>query len=607
MKKLLLIVILLELISLSSFAQILDDSTKLVYGPTTTRYKTVLDLKHSDTLYHIMDTSLYDLERFQEKYKHEMPYYDLGVNGTALQPMYYSLPDQIGRTTGFTAYEPYYKKVSNFRYYDTKSPYINLNAVFAGKQRSTVDFEFSRNINPQWNIGFDIHRINSNKQIGSAGLREKQAENTELDFYTFHRSEGGKYQMMFHAYKMEHKLFEETGGVDEPDPKDYFLYRNASIALSATSNTDFRQRFYLYHQYSIMPSFEVYNSIEQTRKQNQFISDLSIDGDYYDFAYFDSDSTFDKSQLDELDIELGIKGRVVNHIYYTAFARRRALNQKTQYLGEYGKEFEYYLGGDLVFHLNDKNEIGGEVQLMNEGQYQFKSFLHNNIFEASYSSMTYRPSYLVEGYLGNHYEWNNAFNSTFANSIQGALHYDFGFVFLEPEAEITTLTDYIYFNTDKLPAQNTGTLLINKYGLIANFKIWNHLHFDNQIVFNNVAGDNSEVMQIADWNLSGKWYYANILFKGDMEMQLGLDVRWQSEYFGLGYDPITQQFYNQYELRTPSYFVADLFFVMKKDNISIWVKSNYVNQQRDSGYFEVPFYPGMRRVFDFGVRWMFFD
>ena len=134
---------------------------------------------------------LEDMKSNGWKYSYEMPYYDLGVNGSALQPMYYSLPEQIGRSTGFHAYEPYYKRVEDFKYYDTKSPFINLEAVFGGKQRSIVDFEFSRNINPQWNVGFDIYKINSNKQVGSAGLREKQVENTELDIYTFHRSEGG--------------------------------------------------------------------------------------------------------------------------------------------------------------------------------------------------------------------------------------------------------------------------------------------------------------------------------------------------------------------------------------------------------------------------------
>ena len=109
-----------------------------------------------------------------------------GNNGTALNHVYYTMPKSIGRTTGFESYTPYVKQIDEQKYYDTKSPFIDLYVGLGGKGRSLVDFEFSRNINAQWNIGFDIKKISSNKLVGSASLREPQVSSTTADIYTFY-------------------------------------------------------------------------------------------------------------------------------------------------------------------------------------------------------------------------------------------------------------------------------------------------------------------------------------------------------------------------------------------------------------------------------------
>lgn len=92
-----------------------------------------------------------------------------------------------------------------------------------------------------------------------------------------------------------------------------------------------------------------------------------------------------------------------------------------------------------------------------------------------------------------------------------------------------------------------------------------------------------------------------------MEMQLGLDVRWQSAYFANDYDPITQQFFIQNSFEIPSYWTSDLFFVMKAQKLTISIKLKYLNQQKEQGYFATPLYPATRRMIDLGLRWHFYD
>lgn len=214
---------------------------------------------------------------------------------------------------------------------------------------------------------------------------------------------------------------------------------------------------------------------------------------------------------------------------------------------------------------------------------------------------------MAESYFGNHYEWNNSFVDVLSNTISGSLFHDFSFLRLEPEVKISTIDNYVYFGIDKLPAQNSAVALVNKYSLKADFTVAKHFKFENRTIFNNVAGDGADAIRTPDWNYFGKWYYHNIIFNNYMEMQLGFDIRWQSAYFANAYDPITQQFHIQDDFEIPSFWTADLFFIMKAQKLSLWIKFKYINQKKEEGYFDTPFYPATQRMVDLGLRWHFYD
>ncbi|MCV9389465.1 putative porin [Reichenbachiella ulvae] len=597
-------------VTLAALAQIVDDSTKLVYGPTSTRYITVGDLKHSDTLYHVMDTSIHNVENFEVHRRAKIDYQDLGNNGTALKPIYYAIPELVGRTTGFHAYEPYVKTVEDFRYYDSKSPFITLGAYFGGKGRNMVDFNFSRNINPQWNVGFDILHISSQKQIGTSSVRENQVKLTAADIYTFYRSKDLKYHMMFHAYSHDQTVLETGGEVVYEDADDLYQYEDANIYLRNAQSFDKRNRFFLYHEYSLRPFFEVYNSVTYKEVKNEYTDTpltQSIEARYYDQYLIRIDSTEDASLYKESNIEAGIKGRVASRIFYSAYVKRRDVKMEYRYISPFENEAENYLGGDIKIHLTDKYTLSGQAEVMQDGNYYFKGNFTNNFLKASYISSLYKPAFMTDRYFGNHYEWNNSFGSTIANSIQGSLFYELPFLYLEPSVDISSVDEYVYFGLDKKPTQESDPIFINKYSVKANLTLGKHIHLDNRLVWNNLSGGGAAAMRMPDWNYYGKVYYKNIVFNDFMEFEVGFDLRWQTAYYAKAYDPITQQFHIQNDFKMPMYFTSDLFFVMKANNLTFFFNWVYINQQRDSGYFASPYYPGQRRAIDLGVRWMFFD
>ena len=145
-------------------SQIVDDSTKNVYGPKTTLSTTEKSLFLNQNRYVPLDTSIINYHRWTYVQRFNNFYKDLGNNGTALSPIFPTLFSTVGVTSGFTCFDPYYQ-TEEPRYFNTRSPFTRIYIVWGGNGRATTRIEFSRNITPRWNFGFDYRPILSDKQI----------------------------------------------------------------------------------------------------------------------------------------------------------------------------------------------------------------------------------------------------------------------------------------------------------------------------------------------------------------------------------------------------------------------------------------------------------
>lgn len=600
-----------SVVSLHASAQIVDDTTKLVYGPETSKYTFERHLRDKDSTFFTIDTTLYGIENFEFIKKSSIEYQNLGTNGTALNPIQYVIPRTIGRSSGYQAYEPYLKKPEDFKYYDTKSPFMDLQVAFGALGRSSVDFSFSRNIKPNWNFGFDIQRISTEKQIGAQTITgDQNVASSTLDIYTFYKSPKSNYTLLFHMIRFDHKV-KETGGVDldaSEFTNDIFFYRDSDIKLTNAVSQDKRINFHLFHTYTVKPFFEVYHIFDKNNISNSYDDfPLSSTTGFYEDFLIATDSTQDGAAFNEFKNEVGIKGKFSNRLFYNAYLKRRDVDFEYVFLDDVGNVGENYLGGDVKLFLNDKNVVGGNVEFLQGGDYYFQGFYRNDFIKASYTSSIYRPSFLSERFFGNHYEWSNNFESIFANTLEGEISYELPFVELLPKVSITNLNRYIYFDTDKLPKQTAGSSLINNYTLEANFKFIDHIFLDNTIVYTGVTGAASNLIRAPKWYGNSRWFYKGVWFNKFMPVELGVNFRWRSSYFGLDYDPITQQFFLQNETKLGSYIAADLFITFQADKFRLFAKMTYLNQGAENGYLATPLYPGQPRAFDIGLRWLFFD
>jgi hypothetical protein len=601
---------------------ILDDSSKLVYGPKTTLQFTELGFMNNkyDTI--SVDTSLYELEKFAFIDQLQQTYQDLGNIGTAMNPLFFEAPQVSGLRSGYHAYDPLVKTPEKMRYYDTKSPFINLHVVLGGHGRSMIDVLYTQNINPNWNIGFEINRLNIDKQLGAQQTEgDRNLESTQMNLFTQYQHPEKPYKLLAYINQFNHNVV-EVGGIyftDSSSNAEIFQYRDATILLRDATAKEKRRDIHLIHSYDLFKQFQLYHRFD-FNSQKLTYTDFT-DGssgvfdtylDFYPDFFIDEDSTYQHSNFNILKNEIGLKGNIES-VYYRLYTRQRRVNHRWLYLDDADADNEVYLGGLSRFTWRDIFSVEAMAEIMQTGDYLIEGKLSSDLINASYRSQLYQPSSLQNRYFGNHYEWSNSFNSTFVNELDGSLTVDWKGFKLSPNARFTTLSNYVYYDTLSQPSQISDPLLISRLGVDIALNVPTDrtkgygFRFETTGYFTEVTGNNKEAYPVPRWFANSRWYWRGNWFQDDIPVQLGFNIHARSSYFGRGYSPSIQQYHVQDDQELDGYFTIDPFISMKVNRVMVFFKITHANMLLENGYFITPNYLGQERVFDFGVRWLFFD
>ena len=604
-------------------SRVIDDTTKQVYGPKTSRYYFEHEVFFNRITYHPIDTAIRNFHRYNYVQRFNNLYQDLGNIGTAIQPLYYQVPDIIGVTSGFNAFNLYWD-AEQIRFYDTKSPYSNIRATLGGKGRSMTRVTFSRNITPQWNFGFNYRTLLIDKQIQRQGKGDRNVRGTYYDIYTSYQSPDSAYRAMFNFRRNNHET-DEYGGIlntaDGFEYKDYFFI-NAQPLLTDAASRELRMNAHLYHQYEIGRALQLYHTFDRYRQGNQFLDGAS-ENEYYDTHTEGPDTvtTIDKVKFKYVRNEVGIKGNLLKLFYngYYAIRDYTFTNYDIDTAGTQG--VESFIGGRMSLHLDSIGEVTGWVELQQNGNFRIDGQIKSKWFEGAVKQVQYSPSLLQQKYLGSHDFWNNNnFSNVNVTEVKGYLHYNSNVLKVSPGLTFTRLGNYIFFkeNTDTtgqrvLPLQSSGQQVIASPELKFSLTFMRHINFSTQIIYSKVLDNPDNAIQLPDLFLNAQLSYANIFFNGNLDMHGGIDVHYKSSYYPLGYDVPVQQFYVQQEItgaafKVPEFPIIDIFFSARIKRGRIFFKyHNLMQTFTKQGYMPTPGYPGQRNIVDFGFDWSFYD
>ena len=649
--------------SVWSQSTILDDTTKQVYNAKTTRFFLERDLLFNrDTLY-IIDTSLNNVHRYEMVQRLDYLYQDLGLMGTAMRPIYYQMPQQIGTTLGMNAYQPYVYSPDRVKYFNTRSPFTHANYAQNTRGNQKIYFRYTRNINEHLNVGLHYRRENTFKQFGGQTTRELATDHHSLAVQAAYLSKNKRYQLLYHFSHLNQIVFEqggiETSAADSSadgkivaDSLFGYEFENPFLGLTARS-WQTQNTHHLYHQYRLAKQLQVFHVLHRTRQRDDYedtgLADASNVSYYRVFAndnistgnapfIYSNTGTSEGFKYWLFDNKAGVKGNI-GPIYYQGYVRARQYRLEHSLEGQVEatnvvaidtivvggnqiiqstidlvrtqinvRELETFVGGAFGINFSKRSRLlaTAEYALTARSDYRLTVDFELGNFRARGQSAFMTPTLVQQRFTSNHFSWDRRnLNNMLANQAEASYYFRNNWLFLRPFATFTLINDYIYFDNTARPTQANELIQIASGGLDLHFR-WKKIRSETKAIYTQNLGA-SELIRIPNVLVNTRLYCEDCVFSKLMHTQIGIDAHFKTGYLADAYMPVSKQFYLQNNLLVPAYPVIDVFINLQIGQVRGFLKMSHVNQPANSGYITTPNFAGMRRAFNLGINWLFFD
>ncbi|MCI1187376.1 putative porin [Hymenobacter sp. DH14] len=664
-------VVLLVLFSATVRAQVVDDSTRVMYGPKTTRVIFENEVLRDSTSGIPVDTTLtkWPQQRF---WVHDTTFQqDLGAVGTASRPLLYQPNLELGARYGRNAFDRYAHNARTVPYYDSRSPYSFFRFIQSGAGEQVFEISYSRSLKKNFSIGVDYERIASNKISFARSSRDALVEHSNLLLFGRFQTDNERYHLLFNISNARHRGVEQ-GGIrpiinyktdgatidtarSELALTDLFKYGQQQVYLTTAINYEDRDELYFTHTYRLLGrGLTVYHTFDYKRQYNSY-ADLALKttGDpnfFYPRKLGSQTATIDRSQFSQVENTVGVLGRT-SAVEYRLYARDRVASLTSSTLADTATATKLYLqpgaptrsfhqffvGGTAAFNYRTiyAIETAGEAYLLplsglSSDSYSLEYWLRGRVRTGPLSAEalvnSYSPTLTQQEFIGNHYRWSHwsgdydnkithtadgKFSNTSTQQLTGRLQLKLPAVLALRQQRFEASASLV--NIKNLVYYNT-------LGLPAQADVANQLiivaarhraqvgRFGLDNQATYTKGGDVNGLRIPALVTESRAYYEAYIFRKALFSQTGLELYSQSAYQAFAYSPSTQQFYQQNAFTIGAYPIVNAFFSADIKTVSVFLKVAYLNQNLGrDGYFATPYYSGYPRRFQFGVRWNFFD
>lgn len=618
----LLLGILTLILSLETSAQIQDDSTKQAYGYHSIRYSTEQDVYLNQHFTRTIDSTLFSFQRYTSNFKNGYFHQDLGNWAT---PIYNFQPintTTLGVTNGYHNTDAFAYNADRIRYYNTKSPYTELQYYQGSRGQQSMEVNFARNINPQWNVGFDVRRVVSKKINGQVTRNDRLAEYWVADIQASHLSKDKSRAILASFNHLYYQNY-ETGGI-KPDSgdanKDLYDYYVERVWLNKTRSLDRRYQYRLYAHQGIIgkEKLQVFMKFDHTRQTNRYDDlDSLKNAVFYDTSYnwtMKRGNLADRTNFNTTDARAGFKG-TTGKVFYATYAQLRYLERQSKVwdstaISEYYTEF--YYAGQAEYRFNDTLKVGALAEVGNNETYRVELYGKGKFWNVELRQLSKSPNALQNRYYGGLQQWNNDFANQDMTQVHAGLKWQNHFFRIEPYARWTEYKNLIYMANNSMPIQANERVQHTQAGVDLHLKVWNKFNVHHTLTYQYVS--DTAKLRIPTWTNATQVYWESWLFKKATLVQFGFDIWHRSSYTGYMYNPVIQQYYVssiENPLHTmPMMLNTDIFVNLQIRKTRIFIKLSNVfkgDKVLHGGYFTTPYYTGIPRSLDFGISWKFFD
>lgn len=293
-----------------------------------------------------------------------------------------------------------------------------------------------------------------------------------------------------------------------------------------------------------------------------------------------------------------------------------------QLIKEQGQTLHYNVMGEIAL----VGEDAGQFQIQGKGDLNFRLFSDTVRLEANAYIKNLNPIFYYRHFHSKHYWWdNNDLSKIMRTRIEGRLSVDRWKTQLK--AGVENIKNYTYldntsvkytetssgkevttYKNDVAVKQNSGNIQVFSTALRQDFKL-GIFHLDNEITYQ--KSSNQDVLPLPELTLYHNLYIKFGLAKKVLQIEMGADVRYFTQYYAPDYAPAIGQFYLQnketrYKLGGYPLLNGYINLHLKRTRIFI-AMYNLIQGQGEKSYFLAPHYPLNPRLLKFGLSWNFFD
>lgn len=312
-------------------------------------------------------------------------------------------------------------------------------------------------------------------------------------------------------------------------------------------------------------------------------------------------------------INVGIGDRLMNYYMFTpdSYLYRKGGNTvwNSAYLyggakGQFRNYFHWDADGYYTFLGKEINDFGIDA---NAGFniYPFRRFRKSPVsFNVHFGTSLKEPEFYQQHYYSNHYRWDNDFSKISRTMLDGTMsipHWN-----LDVSAGWTLIKNHIYYDGQAIARQNSPAVSVLNVALTKNFRL-KGLHFDNKALFQ-ISSD-EDVIPLPMFALNARWYWQFNVVKSVMQMQIGANVTYTTNWYAPGYSPALGMFYNQKVEKYGNCPYIDAFVNIQWKRACIFVKVVNVGMgwpMDSADYFSAHGYIRPQRALKLGIFWPFY-
>ena len=550
-----------------------------------------------------------------------------------------------------------------FRYFNTKSPYMNLTYTWTGDKKTGYDrFRalYANNIGKRFNFGgiFDYFYGQGNYDHQSTSFMNA----TGFASYT-----GERYDLHFH-YTHNYMKWAENGGIEndgyitnpEDQPQSYES-NEIPVRLLQTWNRMENDEVFLNHRYHVgfmrvdsdsintwetfVPVTTFFHTFTLQKYSKAYIEQDNPVGtfhtnDYMPFTTYSNDRYKFLQVLTTAGISLreGFNRYAVAGIAaYAGYRYRRynmpelqTLDGVTDEVRTYPTESDILVGGQLsrtgghLLHYNaDAHFVVAGTNLGEfdvHGQADLNIPLLGDTAQVAVNAMVRNmaPSYYLEHYHSKHAWWDHEYDKIFHTRIAGTVTVPHthtvltaaidnlkNYAWLADEGTDVTTGGQTYQTHNTVSHQTTTPVQVLTASLRQDLR-FGPVHLDNVITWQ--KSTHQDILPLPALNTYTNHYLSFIVAKV-MKCEVGGDLTFFTRYHAPDYSPVFGMFTTQnaaHTLDIGGYPLISVYANVLLKKCRFYVQYYHVNQS-DGNSFWAPHYPMNPSGLRFGISWNFYD